>query len=48
MRLTALDAQAGIIELEARDELWRRAEVSGSRLIAIEAKRRRVALAALA
>ena len=41
MRLTALDAQAGVLDPAARDELWRRAEGFGSRLIALEAKRRR-------
>jgi hypothetical protein len=41
MRLTALDAQAGILALPERDDLWRRAECSGSRLVALEAKRRR-------
>lgn len=46
MRLTALDARAGILALAERDELWRRAENSGSRLVALEAKRRRAALAA--
>jgi hypothetical protein len=47
MRLTALDAQAGLLGPEERDELWRRAESSGSRLIAAEARRRREALAAV-
>lgn len=46
MRLTALDARAGILAPTERDELWRRAENSGSRLVALEAKRRRAALAA--
>ena len=47
MRLTALDAQAGVLEPAQRDELWRRAETSGSRLVAMEARRRREALAAV-
>jgi hypothetical protein len=47
MRLAALDAQAGILDVEARDELWRRAESNGSRLIAGEASRRRAELAEL-
>ena len=46
MRLTALDAQAGVFDPAARDELWRRAESSGSRLVALEARRRREALEA--
>ena len=41
MRLTALEAQAGVLEPAGRDALWRRAEASGSRLIALEARRRR-------
>ena len=41
MRLTALEAQAGALAADDRDRLWRRAEDSGSRLIALEAKRRR-------
>lgn len=41
MRLTALEAQAGVLGLAERDELWRRAEGSGSRLVAMEAKRKR-------
>jgi hypothetical protein len=41
MRLTALEAQAGALDDEARDDLWRRAEGSGSRLVALEARRRR-------
>jgi hypothetical protein len=48
MRLTALEAQAGTLGLAARDELWRRAESAGSRLVALEAFRRRAALEALA
>lgn len=43
MRLCALEAQAGVLEPEARDALWRRAEASGSRLVALEARRRRAA-----
>jgi hypothetical protein len=46
MRLTALAAQAGVLDLVARDELWRRAEASGNRLIALEARRQREELAA--
>ncbi|VVT11805.1 transposase [Erythrobacter sp. EC-HK427] len=46
MRLVALDAQAGVLDAEERDALWRRAEASGSRLVAGEAARRRRALAA--
>jgi hypothetical protein len=45
MRLAALDAQAGVLDVEERDALWRRAEANGSRLIAGEATRRRVELA---
>ena len=37
MRLTALEAQAGILDPAARDDLWRRAENSGSRLVALDA-----------
>lgn len=44
MRLTAFEAWAGVLEAPARDELWRRAEGCGSRLVASEAKRRRMAL----
>ncbi len=46
MRLSALDAQAGVLDLPSRDALWRRAEGSASRLVALEARRRREALAA--
>jgi len=45
MRLTALDAQAGRLDRAERDELWRRAEGCGSRLVALESVRRRAALA---
>jgi hypothetical protein len=45
MRLTALDAQAGVLDLPERDDLWRRAEDSASRLVALEARRRREKLA---
>ena len=45
MRLSALDAQAGVLCPQERDELWRRAEGSGSGLVAMEARRRREALA---
>lgn len=41
MRLTALEAQAGVLDMAGRDELWRRAESSGSRLVALEATRHR-------
>ena len=41
MRLVALEAQAGILDAAERNDLWRRAEGSGSRLIAMEATRRR-------
>jgi hypothetical protein len=44
MRLAALDARAGVLGPDERDELWRRAEGAGSRLVALEAKRRRVVL----
>ena len=44
MRLTALDARAGAMDRDARDDLWRRAELAGSLLVAGEAKRRRRAL----
>jgi hypothetical protein len=47
MRLTALEARAGVLGPAARDELWRRAEGAGSRLVAMEAKRRRGALEAV-
>lgn len=46
MRLVALEAQAGVLDLAGRDALWRRAENNGSRLIAGEATRRRTMLAA--
>ncbi|MGB3795633.1 MAG: transposase [Alteraurantiacibacter sp.] len=45
MRLVALEAQAGALDLAQRDDLWRRAEDSGSRLIGLEATRRRRELA---
>jgi hypothetical protein len=48
MRLTALDAQSGTLDHAGRDELWRRAESAGSRLIALEARRRRALLEAVA
>lgn len=44
MRLVALEAQAGVLDLAARDTLWRRAESSGSALVSQEARRRREAL----
>lgn len=46
MRLTALEAQAGVLDAAGRDDLWRRAESSDSRLVAREAKRRRSLLEA--
>lgn len=45
MRLTALEAQAGALDRAGRDAVWRRAESAGSRLVALEAVRRRRALA---
>jgi len=45
MRLCALEARAGVLDAADREELWRRAETSGSRLIALEARRHREALA---
>ncbi|WP_347303220.1 transposase [Croceibacterium sp. TMG7-5b_MA50] len=45
MRLTALEAQAGMLDHIAADDLWRRAEGSGSRLVALEAVRHRRELA---
>lgn len=48
MRLTALEAQAGVLDVVARDALWRRAENSGSRLVAAEARRFRAELEAVA
>lgn len=47
MRLVALEAQASILDVAARDELWRRAESCGSRLIAGEARRQREKLASV-
>ncbi len=41
MRLTALEAQAGVLDSAGRDDLGRRAEASGSRLVALESGRRR-------
>ncbi|RJY07990.1 transposase [Aurantiacibacter aquimixticola] len=41
MRLVALEAQAGVLDPAERDALWRRAESSGSRLVAREATRMR-------
>jgi hypothetical protein len=47
MRLAAWDARAGVLEDPAeRDAVWRRAELSGSRMIAMEAKARREELGA--
>lgn len=46
MRLCAFDALAGIAPSDqARDALWRTAEQSGNRLVAMEAQARRAALA---
>ncbi len=45
MKLVALEAQAGILNLSERDELWRRAECLGGGLVAGEARRRRAELA---
>ena len=45
MRLTALEAQAGVLSMEERDSLWRKAEGSGVRLVALEARRHREELA---
>lgn len=45
MRLTALEARAEALDEVARDDLWRRAERSGTRLVAREAARRRRELA---
>jgi len=44
MRITALEAQAGVLDEPGREELWRRAEGSGSRLVALEATRQRALL----
>jgi len=41
MRLTALEARAGGLPPAERDGLWRGAETSGSRLVALEARRHR-------
>lgn len=46
MRLAALEAQAGVLDEAARDDLWRRAEVSPNRLVSLEARRRRALLSA--
>lgn len=47
MRLCAWDALASVTpDNAARDDLWRRAEAAGSRLVAMEAKARRAALIA--
>jgi hypothetical protein len=46
MRLGAWDARAAAApDLAARDALWREAELAGSRMVAMEAKRRRAELA---
>ena len=44
MRLCALEAQAGVLDLGGRDELWRRAEADRCGLVAGEARRHRAAL----
>ena len=44
MRMHALDALASVARPAARDDLWREAELSGSRMVAMEAKARRAAL----
>jgi hypothetical protein len=41
MRLAALEARAGVLGPRERDDLWRRAENSGCRLVALEARRHR-------
>ena len=47
LRLATFEGRAGLLcDVEARDELWRTAERSGSRLLAGEAKLQRAALAA--
>ncbi|MGC1269767.1 MAG: transposase [Croceibacterium sp.] len=46
MRLAALEAQAGVLGLAGREDLWRRAEVSPNRLVSLEARRRRTVLEA--
>ena len=47
LRLASFEARASIAaSAQERDELWRNAELSGSRLLAMEAKARRRALAA--
>jgi len=46
MRLAAWDAQAGALgDPAARDAVWRRAELSGSRMVTMEAQARRAELA---
>lgn len=46
MRLAAFEAQAGLLAAADHDALWARAENNGSRLVALEATRRRAALLA--
>lgn len=47
LRLASFEARAGLLDdAYQRDELWREAELSGSRLLAMEARARRRALAA--
>jgi hypothetical protein len=47
MRLAAWEARAAVMpDQAARDALWREAELAGSRMVAMEARRRRAALAA--
>ena len=43
LRLASFEARAMLLEGQARDELWRRAELAGSRLVAAEARQRRTA-----
>jgi hypothetical protein len=45
MRLAALEAQDGVLSIEERDDLWSKAEGSGARLVAMEARRYRRELA---
>ena len=45
LRLASFEARSGLLKGEARDELWRTAELSGSRMVAKEAAARRAVLA---
>lgn len=47
MRLAAWEARAAVADVAARDALWRQAELAGSRMVAMEAKRWRAELADL-